>query len=763
MLSWLLNPLMLGLGTLAIASPIIIHLLNKRRFKIVEWAAMDFLFEADKKNRRRVQVENFILLFLRCLAMLLIGLLLARPFLPNEVASVIQPDQKYERIMLVDDSLSSQVLNENEPALQAAKDSLQRLLTELADSRSTEDWLTLSLTSDPQQPILSNEPVTKETLPTLLETIDQIEPTDRRADYTEALSAFRRSFGVEDRNVTRVAYVFSDLRETDWLVSESTPVESAPNSLLNQTASDAAETYLIDVGGAADQNVAITSLRPLDLQVANRVIRFAAEITNFGRATVDKMRVVFQVNDAPPQYQFVANLGPNQTQEIVFPYLFSSVQTGALDFSDAEESDAFRNFQITAQIDRQSMTADELKFDQLPADSTAYCSARVFDGIPVLLVDGDPSSVSERSETHYLNSLNVLGTGLNTTQVTATELENVSLSDYKVIFLCNLDEASPDRIQSLKSWAEDGGSLVFMPGNKIRAERFNESFFENGAGLSPLKLDSIAGDPTMANWVNFEVNPQLHPSLRIVVESDQTSLSRVDVFSWWTSQYNEDELGSTFIVPLRLSDDRNSPAMAERSWGKGRVVMFTIPGDGDWSMWPSSPTYAPVMIELIDYLVGSIGNSSNVRVGGTVSWPVDLSAYDSRVYLKDPEGARMESVARPIGVGVDGQDDVLCRVQFDEIASRGFYEIGLKRHSGSTQQAVFASNIDPVEGQLRRLSESTMEGDFFSEKVKRLPVANVKNEKVSSGNTEIWPQIVWLLLIVLATEQSLGWWFGKKR
>ena len=324
MLSWLMNPLMLGLGTLAIASPIIIHLLNKRRFKIVEWAAMDFLFEADKKNRRRVQIENFILLFLRCLAMLLIGLLLARPFLPNEVASIIQPDQKYERIMLIDDSLSSEVLNNNEPALQLAKDSLQRLLTELADSNSTEDWLTLSLTSDAQQPLLSNEPVTKETLPTLLETIEQIEASDSRADYTEALSAFRRSFGSEDKNVTRIAYVFTDLRESDWLVSESTPAESAPNNLLNQTAMDAAETYLIDVAGQADQNIAITSLRPLDLQVSNRVIRFATEITNYGRSTVEKARVIFQVNDAPPQSQVVANLAPNQTQELVFPYLFPS-------------------------------------------------------------------------------------------------------------------------------------------------------------------------------------------------------------------------------------------------------------------------------------------------------------------------------------------------------------------------------------------------------------------------------------------------------
>ena len=65
MFAWLMNPWMLGLGGLAVLSPIVIHLLNKRRFKIVNWAAMDFLFEAEKKNRRRVQIENLLLLILR--------------------------------------------------------------------------------------------------------------------------------------------------------------------------------------------------------------------------------------------------------------------------------------------------------------------------------------------------------------------------------------------------------------------------------------------------------------------------------------------------------------------------------------------------------------------------------------------------------------------------------------------------------------------------------------------------------------------------
>ena len=66
-MNWLgmLFPAMLGVGALAMLSPIIIHLLNRRRFKIIDWAAMEFLLDANKKNRRRVRIENLILLLLQ--------------------------------------------------------------------------------------------------------------------------------------------------------------------------------------------------------------------------------------------------------------------------------------------------------------------------------------------------------------------------------------------------------------------------------------------------------------------------------------------------------------------------------------------------------------------------------------------------------------------------------------------------------------------------------------------------------------------------
>src|SRR5262245_25184985 len=73
-----LNPANMVLGAVLISSPIIIHLINRLRFKRIRWAAMEFLLKSQKRNRRRLIIEQLILLALRCILVLLAGVLLAR-------------------------------------------------------------------------------------------------------------------------------------------------------------------------------------------------------------------------------------------------------------------------------------------------------------------------------------------------------------------------------------------------------------------------------------------------------------------------------------------------------------------------------------------------------------------------------------------------------------------------------------------------------------------------------------------------------------
>ena len=66
MMSFFLNPFTMLAGALTRSTPILIHLINRMRFRRVKWAAMEFLLKAQKRMRRQRILEQLILLLLRC-------------------------------------------------------------------------------------------------------------------------------------------------------------------------------------------------------------------------------------------------------------------------------------------------------------------------------------------------------------------------------------------------------------------------------------------------------------------------------------------------------------------------------------------------------------------------------------------------------------------------------------------------------------------------------------------------------------------------
>lgn len=75
-------------GLVAAASPLLIHLFNRRRFRQVEWAAMDFLRKAIERQKRILHLRDWLLLILRMSALICLGLALARPWISGGSAWV---------------------------------------------------------------------------------------------------------------------------------------------------------------------------------------------------------------------------------------------------------------------------------------------------------------------------------------------------------------------------------------------------------------------------------------------------------------------------------------------------------------------------------------------------------------------------------------------------------------------------------------------------------------------------------------------------
>jgi hypothetical protein len=101
-----LNPWLL-LGLAGISVPILIHLLNRFRYRDIDWAAMDLLRRALIVRARRVRLEDLILLALRCAVVALLALAVSRPTLaPEGNAAWLAGEAGVGAVITVDASFS---------------------------------------------------------------------------------------------------------------------------------------------------------------------------------------------------------------------------------------------------------------------------------------------------------------------------------------------------------------------------------------------------------------------------------------------------------------------------------------------------------------------------------------------------------------------------------------------------------------------------------------------------------------------------------
>jgi hypothetical protein len=66
-------------GLIAATVPVIIHLLNRRRVRRVQFSSLEFLEEVNRQRMRRINLRRILILVLRTLAVLMLVVAFARP------------------------------------------------------------------------------------------------------------------------------------------------------------------------------------------------------------------------------------------------------------------------------------------------------------------------------------------------------------------------------------------------------------------------------------------------------------------------------------------------------------------------------------------------------------------------------------------------------------------------------------------------------------------------------------------------------------
>src|SRR3972149_6434833 len=105
-----LNPFIL-FGLAAAAIPILIHLLNKRKLRTIEFSTLSFLKELQKNTMRKITLRQWLLLLLRTLIIIFLVLAFSRPALKGNFGT-IGSHAKTTLVIVLDNTASMDLQNE---------------------------------------------------------------------------------------------------------------------------------------------------------------------------------------------------------------------------------------------------------------------------------------------------------------------------------------------------------------------------------------------------------------------------------------------------------------------------------------------------------------------------------------------------------------------------------------------------------------------------------------------------------------------------
>ena len=197
-----------------VSAPIIIHLLSRRKYRELEWAAMKWLLDALKKNARRIQLEQLILLAVRTLLVLCVVMAMAKPFLQG-AGAVLLPGKRTHRILVLDDSFSMGYRVTDRDRFERAK---QVALAILHDARKG-DTASLVLMAAPPR-VVVGEPSAN--LNAVADEVRGLELLHGGADLAATLAKLDEILTASNLEQKEI-YFITDLQRASWAANSGRP------------------------------------------------------------------------------------------------------------------------------------------------------------------------------------------------------------------------------------------------------------------------------------------------------------------------------------------------------------------------------------------------------------------------------------------------------------------------------------------------------------------------------------------------------------
>jgi hypothetical protein len=205
------------------------------------------------------------------------------------------------------------------------------------------------------------------------------------------------------------------------------------------------------------------------------------------------------------------------------------------------------------------------------------------------------------------------------------------------------------------------------------------------------------------------------------------------------------------------------PAVIERTWGLGRVVLFASTASSRWTNLPVAAG-GGIFLPLLDRTVASIverqDEALNLRVGDTfVYHPGDEAIGKEALFFKP--GQREEATdSRQIQLPHAGGLPVLT---YDQTDVAGEYVV--KMPYGAPIKFAAQTESGNNESTLEEISQQQLDQLGKAATVQRWSPGDdmaARIEKTRTG-TELWMHFAWAILVLAAVEMLLANWFSRPK
>jgi len=725
-----------ALWGLALASiPIIIHLLFRRRFRRVDWAPMHYLKLSIQRNRRRIRLEQLLLLLLRTFAILLLFFLVARPTMHAVgLGSWLGGNSRTSQILLIDDSLGMDYHDGGRSAWERAKDVASKVI----ETIGAKDRFTLVLASRPGAALVREVE---------LENPDEIAQLIAGAHPSDAHVAWEPVFAAIDELIETGAFpiqeltLITDLRRAGW--------DDTVRKLGNRWATKQLRMRIFDVGSPRTNNAALVELKQIDrLAMISNPVRWEAVVRNDADHELAEIDAQWSV-DGKPTVVRLPTIGQGETVRVPLTSTFQEAGPHHVDF--------------------------KLPSDELPADNHRWGVCQVQEQVNLLLVDGEPSSEPLAGEADFLGLALSLGVGdadaFHVQVVTDSEWATLPSGQPDMVALCNVASLTPEQADKLRRWVASGTGLMIFVGEQIDPTNYNQLLYRDGDGLLPAALEA----PVDEEFSGILVEEGVPGPLDGLLQVSPTVLEPIKVRKFYQARPAGDAPAGVRVL-ARWNSTESAPAVLEKTFGLGTVLLWTVTADKLWSDWPTEPSYVLGVREAAKAIARAdlgartltageelrLALPANERVGETlptVEVPEAEKPRSVRVE-EDTSSAQANDTAKISTAKPNAAPQVLV---FDDTRRAGLYKFAWQVAPSGARTATFAVNGDVTESSLQRISSDEIRslwGGFEPEVISAVADGDTP---IAVRGLEIWRRLAMTLLGLLVVESCFATWTGRQR